>query len=342
MDKRCETILNCIVEHYVRTADPIGSRALSKLLDIKLSAATIRNVMSDLTDMGLIEQPHTSAGRIPTDEGYRYYVNRLLVVEEISDQGIAEQVEFEPDNPNRLEDILRQAANELSLLTNCTGVVISPQFAVSKLKKIEFILLSEKQVLVVLVTQSGMVRNKIIQLRESPTPQFLTLVSEFLGDLFEGMTMYEIRRQLVGTMSKESFQHEDMLPQAIRLGKKAFDFDGSGEVYISGRSNMCRFPEFQKQEDLSLVYRMLDEKRVLMNIFSQIVNSGGLQVKIGNENEYDGLGHCSIVATTYGNREYLLGSIGIIGPTRISYSDVIPVIDYSSQKLSNAVSQFLD
>jgi len=347
MDSRAEHILECIINQYVAAAEPVGSRALSKILEMKLSAATIRNVMSDLTDLGLIAQPHTSAGRIPTDKGYRYFVNKLLLVEEAKKakkQSSSSPVKKEIKGrlPQRFEDILLGATRELAQTTSCTGIVMSPQPAVSKMKKIELIPLSHTQVLVVLVMESGMVRNKIIHFRESPDESFLENIRALLCEYFEGKTIAEIRDSLIGRLSEESKEDRDLIPRAIRLGKKAFDVDEQGDLYISGRSNMCTFPEFRNQENLEIVFRAFDEKKALLQFFSKAMETGRLQIKIGNENKEHGLEQCSVFAASYGNKENMLGSIGVVGPTRLNYSEVISAIDHSSRKLSLAVSQFLD
>ncbi|MCP4295903.1 MAG: heat-inducible transcription repressor HrcA [Proteobacteria bacterium] len=346
MDSRAEQILECIIDQYVRTADPVGSRALSKLLENKISAATIRNVMSDLTDMGLIAQPYTSAGRIPTDKGYRYYVNHILTIKQTknldSKKFISGQGESEGDSvPQSFEDILLGATRELAEVTNCPSVVISPQPAVSRLNKLDLIPISPTQVLVVLVMHSGMVRNKIIHLREVPDKGFLEEMENLLSSYFEGKTIAEIRHSLIDTLNSELTIHKELIPQAIRLGKKAFDLEEQGDLYISGRSNMCAFPEFSDQENLEVVFKVFDEKRALVHFFSKVQNKKNVQIQIGNENKENGLDQCSILATSYGNRKNMLGSIGIIGPTRMNYSQVISAIGYSSQKLSMAVSKFL-
>ncbi|MCP4754213.1 MAG: heat-inducible transcription repressor HrcA [Proteobacteria bacterium] len=343
MDQRAEIILEKIVDHYVQTAEPVGSRALAKIAELDISAATIRNIMSDLTDMGLIVQPHISAGRIPTDKGYRYYINKVLKKIESSKYEFRSETSRNKENqPVRLEDILLDATQELSSMTNFTGVIISPQPSVSRLKKIELIRLNDTQILIVLVTQIGMVRNKIVHLRECPDQETLDSICKVLCDLFEGEIVTEIRSSLVKRLTEHQAAYDDLLVQAIRLGKKAFNLDIANELFVFGRSKMCSFPEFSDQESLQEVYQILDDKTALFNTLVSVMDSDKPLIKIGNENEYFGLDQCSVVAGTYGNREYLLGSIGVIGPTRMNYLKVISEIDYSAQKLSYEVGQFLD
>lgn len=343
MDKRTELILQLIVEHYTKSAEPVGSRALTKLLDFKLSAATIRNIMSDLTEMGMIIQPHISAGRIPTDLGYRYYLNQILDPESFWHvEFSAEEIKGGDSKAQRLEDILLDVTGDLSRATDCTSIVITPQPAVSKLKKMELIGLSDKQLLIVLVSQIGMVRNRIVHLRECPDQEMLNRISVLLCEMFAGQTLLDIRNSLVETVTKSMDEYEEIFVQTIRIGKKAFDTDIENEIFILGRSKMCSFPEFKDQEQLEVLFRVLDDKRVLFNTLVNIMNEDGIQVRIGNENEYDGLDQCSVIAGTYGSADYLLGSLGIIGPKRIDYPKIISEIEYSTQKLSYALTQFLN
>lgn len=343
MDKRTELILQMIVEHYTKSAEPVGSRALTKLVDFKISAATIRNIMSDLTEMGMIVQPHISAGRVPTDLGYRYYINRILSTDVIPPVAFSE-TEFRSGDSQvqRLEDILLEVTDDLSRATDCTSIVISPQPAVSKLKKMELIRLGDRQLLIVLVSQVGMVRNRIVQLRECPSQEMLDRISELLCGMFAGQTLLDIRNTLVETISANMDQYEEIAVQTIRIGKKAFDTDVENEIFILGRSKMCSFPEFQDQKRLSLLFRALDDKKALFETLVKTMAQDGIQVRIGNENEYDGLDQCSVIAGTYGIADYLLGSLGVIGPKRIDYLKIISEIDYSTQKLSYALTQFLN
>jgi len=342
MDKRAELVLGLIVEHYTKTAEPVGSRVLTKLIEFKISAATIRNIMSDLSEMGMIVQPHISAGRIPTDLGYRYYINRILNFEAPSTAGFpALEHEQSDKQVQRLEDILIEITEDLCKATDCTSIIISPQPAVSKLKTMELIKLNEKQLLIVLITQVGMVRNKIIHLRECPDQGMLDKIKDLLCDMFAGLTILDIRNSLIETISENTDEFDDTFIQAIRIGKKAFSTDIENDVFILGRSKMCSFPEFSNQERLKIVFKVLDDKKALFETLVSVMDQDGIQVRIGNENSYDGLNQCSVITGTYGSSDYLLGSLGIIGPTRMDYPKIISEIDYSTQKLSYVLTQFL-
>jgi heat-inducible transcriptional repressor len=343
LDQRAETILRQIVGYYIESAEPVGSRMLTKLVEFKISAATIRNIMADLTELGLIVQPHVSAGRIPTDLGYRYYINHLLLQPDQASGGqdkVSGPVRMD-GQVQRLEDILLQISDDLSKATNCTSIVISPQPAFSKLKTIELIRLNARQLLAVLVTQIGMVHNKILSVRECPDQVMLDQVSRLLGEVFAGLTLKGIRDSIVKALSARMDEYDEVVIQAIKLGKKAFDIDIESDIYILGRSRMFGYPEFNDRESLQLVFSLFDDKAALFNTLISVMECEGIQIRIGNENQYDGLNQCSVIAGAYGTREYLLGSMGVIGPKRMNYPKIISEIDQSTQKLSQALAQFL-
>ncbi len=343
MDQRAEIILENIICHYIDSAEPVGSRALSKMTKVKMSAATIRNIMADLTERGFISQPHISSGRIPTDSGYRYYINKLLTVEELRTSSLSRNNRALQENrPSRLEDILLETTKELSKMTDCTSVIISPQPTFSKLRKIEFIRLNAKQILVVLITQIGMVHNNIIHLRKSPSQKVLNKMSHILCELFKGETITNIKKRFVQTLAEKQDRHDKLLAQTIRIGKRAFDAALPSELFILGRSKMCSFPEFSDQNRLRVVYKVLEDKKALHETLVNGMQSTGIQIKIGNENQFEELDLFTIIADTYGNRDSLLGSIGVIGPTRIDYPRVISAIGYTADQLSHAVGQFLE
>ena len=339
LDQRSEQILTTIIEQYIQNAEPVGSRNLAKVAGVDLSAATIRNVMSDLTSLGLIHQLHTSAGRVPTDEGYRYYVDAIQKQNKC--HATYSPTKFTGGKKAQsIEGILQAITEELVQSTNCTSVILSPQANKSQFKKIDFIPLGQTQVLVVLVTQTGMVKNRILNLKHCPEPETLEKMAKLLQELFAKMTFSQIQEKLMGVLSSED---TGLTAQAIRLGKKAFNLDQENEdIYLSGESKLCTFPDFGLAGELAGIFQVLEEKSPISGFLHQATNGDGVQVAIGHENTVRELGHCSILAMGYGNAGIRLGSIGVIGPTRMNYPKVINALDYSSQKLSFALSQFLD
>lgn len=339
MDARSQRILDCVIEQYIETAEPIGSRAISKQLDLSLSAATIRNVMSDLTEMGLLSQPHTSAGRVPTDLAYRYYVGKITQALNANKATDAQFADEFAKRYQRLEDVLQDAADELTATTHCTGLALSPRPSKSKLKRVELIGISHTQVLVVLVTQAGLVKNRIISFRECPAQEDLNKIAQILVEHFVGHAIGEIQESLLETLAAEA---QELSAHAIRIGKKALEMDPGGEVFVSGSANLCEFPEFADQLSLQQIFRRIEDKQKLYQMMDEMTQTAGMHVLIGEDNAKFGLQDCAVLASSYGNTEGLLGSIGVIGPTRIDYPRIIQAIDRSSKKLSWAVGHFLD
>jgi len=338
---RNQQILDTIIEHYIQTAEPVGSRSLSKLAKLGLSAATIRNVMSDLTEAGFLSQPHTSAGRIPTDLAYRHYVDQVQRLRSAAEP-TAEQ-EDESDSQigiqyQRLEDVLQAAADQLTKYTHCTGVLLAPRPTPSVLKKIELIAISQTQVLVVLVTEAGMVSHRIIAFRECPTQEGLNRIASILRTLFLGKVIGDIHERLIETLADEA---QELSAHAIRIGKRAFAVERLGSLYLSGSANLCEYPEFKDSECLGKVYRQFEDKESLTTLFENMSQTEGLHIQIGSENQGYGLESCAIFATPYGSKGKLLGCIGVVAPTRIDYPKVMDAISRTSRQLSYAVNHFL-
>ena len=335
LDDRSKSVLSCIIEHYIANAEPLGSRVLSKSLENQISAATIRNVMSDLSDLGLIEQPHTSAGRIPTDLGYRYYVDHLSPKKA---HRINKATPLKPKGAQALEEILADAAAELTNITHFAGFVLTPNPALSRLKKLEFIQVSLTQILVVLVTQSGMVKSRILHFRECPSQEVLDKAAKVMNEHYQGQTLTSIQENLIP--SQESMP--ELSAQAIRLGVRAFEIAEEGEVLLSGESNLCGFPEFNDHNQLRQVFELLEDRHALFGALNTIERPEGLKILIGGENQSPNLAHCSVLSASYTFQNSQLGSIGVIGPTRMDYPKVIEALKYSSQRLSQVVSNFIN
>jgi len=341
LNDRNQQILNTIIEHYIQTAEPVGSRSLAKLAKVGLSAATIRNVMSDLTEAGYLSQPHTSAGRIPTDLAYRFYVDQVQqhhrpsspLPEENDDFGSKLGKQYQS-----LEDVLQSVADQLTADTHCTGVLLAPRPTPSVLKKVELIGISQTQVLVVLVTEAGMVSHRIIAFRECPAQEGLNKIASTLRNLFLGKVIGDIHDRLIETLADEA---QELSAPAIRIGKRAFAVDRLGSLYLCGSANLCEYPEFQNSENLRKVYRQFEDKASLTTLFETMSQTEGLHIQIGAENHGYNLESCAVFATPYGSKGKLLGCIGVVAPTRIDYPKVMDAISQSSRKLSYAVNHFL-
>ncbi|MGK0289927.1 MAG: heat-inducible transcriptional repressor [bacterium] len=340
MKERNQLILCFLVDNYIKTGEPVGSRTISKMKGANFSAATIRNIMLDLTDLGLISQPHTSAGRIPTNQGYRFYVN-LMENEKFAEEVTFSEQELVGVDTARLEDLLRNTTKIIANLSDLTGIASSPKPSLSHMKLVEFVRLSDQQILVILVTQSGMVTNKIIPVRENFKQDVLDSISLHLNDLFKGKTLAEIRFQLASKLAEEKNEFNSMLGHTIRLGKKAFDITDSSDLYLYGQTNLIHYPEFLDPENLENVYLAFEEKTQILEVLGKTKNPQKTNVFIGSEINCHELGNCSVISANYSADNYTLGSIGIIGPTRMDYQKNKSIVENISKELSQQVTKFL-
>ncbi|MCZ6558423.1 MAG: heat-inducible transcriptional repressor HrcA [SAR324 cluster bacterium] len=336
LEERVRAILNAIVGSYIRNTEPVGSRTLSKTLGLELSPATIRNVMADLTEQGYLDQPHTSAGRVPTDKAYRYYVDTVVshsklphAVKVMIDDVLGEPV-------GSLEKTLAETSKLLALLTSFTCVVAAPKVSTTRLKLVEFIRVSEQRIFVVLITQSNMVYNKIIEVGEDLSQEFLNSVSQYLNEQFSEQSLSDIRNRMLESLMEEKEQYDRLLAQVVRLSKKAFEFSESRELYVEGQFNILK--TMDDMDSIRKLLETLDEKISILELLDQTLTEGGVNIFIGVENELEDLRQFSIVTANYGNGANMLGSLGVIGPTRMDYNRVVPIIDYTAKTLSESIA----
>jgi len=337
IEERSWTILSTIVESYIHTAEPVGSRTLSKLLDVNLSPATIRNIMADLTEQGLLDQPYTSAGRIPTSQAYRYYVNAIKVPVELplEKKQIIEEAILGPITS--LDGVLEATTKLLAELTDYTGMVTAPRFNDTELRQIEFIRVNELQVFAVLITQSSMVHTKLLEVSENLTQDFLNSVGRYLTEHFAQKSLKEIRRQVQESLVEDKEQYDQLLAHAVRLSKKAFEFSEERALYVEGHFNILR--AIADINTAQRLLKILEEKLVVLELLDGALTTEGVQIRIGEENPDTNFQDFSVITANYGNGPITLGSIGVIGPTRMDYGAVIPVIEYTAKTLSQAIAK---
>ena len=337
MDDRERVILTAILEHHISTGEPVGSRTLSKVLDLGVSSATIRNIMADLTEEGYLDQPYTSAGRVPTDLAYRHYVNALPDALPLLDDD-KERIEEAVSGPApslaiRLSNISRL----LTELTRLTGVVSAPRLNKTRLKLIEFVKLDTHQVYVVLITQSNMIYHKIIEVSEDLSQEFLHSVTRYLNEQFANYRLLEIREQILERLLQEKEQYDQLLAQAVRLGKKALEISEDRNLFVEGQHNIVKgFLDTETAQRLLLV---LEERLSIVEILCETMTTPGVSIGIGNELHREDLWDSALVSAAYGNGTTSLGALGVIGPTRMDYPRVIPIIDYTAKMLTNTIMQ---
>ena len=335
---RSRQILEAIIEEHIATAQPVGSRAITKREHINLSPASVRNVMADLEDLGLLCSPHTSAGRIPTEKAYRYYVDTLLRINRLNRQQRAQIEEHYHHRGLQMAELLRQASRTLSNLAHYTGLVMIPRIRSTVFRHIEFVKLSPRKVLAVFITQSGLVQNKLIEAEEEFSPAELTEISNYLNRTLAGKSIREAQAAILAEMAKEKALYEKLLQRAFQLSQVALKDDLDGEVIIEGTSHLFEHPEFSDLERMKRIFRTFEQKSTLLDLLDRGLQAQGVQVLIGTDTEHREIAGCSLVTAAYAGRNGNLGTLGIIGPSRMPYSTIIPIVEYTASLISRKLS----
>jgi heat-inducible transcriptional repressor len=336
LNERSQRLLKTLVERYIAEGQPIGSRTLSKYSGLDLSPATIRNVMADLEEMGFIASPHTSAGRVPTPRGYRFFVDTLLTIQPLEDIEVHQlQYHLETHDPNRL---VASASHLLSDLSSFAGVVMTPRHN-PRFRQVEFVRLAEKRILLVIVTHGGEVQNRILVTDKSYSESELTRTANFINSHFSGHTFDEVR----GRVRRELAQlHTDMsrlMEQVIAAGSQAMT-EPADTCVISGERNLLDVRELSSNiENLRRLFTLFDEKTTLLGLLDVSQKAPGVQIFIGGESGVSPLDECSVVTAPYEINGEVVGTLGVIGPTRMAYERIIPIVDITARLLSSALSQ---
>lgn len=335
MDDRANALLKALIERYIADGQPVGSRTLSKVFD--LSPATIRNVMADLEDLGLIHSPHTSAGRVPTPQGYRIFVDRLLSVQRF-DQPLldATELQLHLDESDRT---LNSAAALLSNLSQFAGVVMTPKRA-QTFNQIEFIRLSGKRVLLIIVTPDGDVQNRILSMSREYLPQELVEASNFFNQHFSGKSFLEVRESLTVELSSLQADISKLMQAAVEASTAELDTDDA--VVISGESKLLDISEMTEDMDrLRRLFHLFEKKTDLLHLLDVSSHAQGVQIYIGGDSNLMPLNDVSVITAPYGVDGEVVGTLGVIGPSRMAYEKVIPIVDITARMLSNALSSKL-
>ncbi len=334
LSERMRRVLEFIIEDYIQTAEPVGSRITSKKSNLNLSAATIRNIMADLEEMGLLYQPHHSAGRIPTERGLRFYVDYILNIHELSS---GEQDRIKSNYPGDYVegvDLFRETSRILSLASQYLGVVWVPRMNLAVLQHIEFVKMRGRFVLALFISTNGLVQNRIVEVEEDFSQPELDHLSDYMNQLLAGLTLHQVRDKLVEQMELEKNTYDHLLEQALKLSEKAFSPTGEADVFIEGRTNMLSEPEFANLPEMRALFRAFEEKATMVRLLDQCMDPKGVQISIGSENPIGQIETCSLITSTYSCRGEVLGALGVIGPRRMNYSKVIPLVDYTAKLLT--------
>jgi len=336
LDERARKLLKTLIERYVADGVPVGSRALSRLSGLELSPATIRNVMADLEDMGFVASPHTSAGRVPTPRGYRFFVDTLLTLKPVEEQQASIiEVQLRGGDPQRA---MQTAAQLLSSLSQFAGVVLTPRRS-SSFKQLEFVRLGERRVLLIIVTPEGDVQNRILLTKSAFTQSQLTEAANMLNKHFAGLSFSEARERLHTELRQ---LHEDisaLMEAAVQAGSEAEAEAESDPVVVSGERNLLGISDLSTDvETLRRLFDLFEHKTRLIHLLDTSIGAQGVQIYIGGESLLVPMDEMSMVVAPYEVDGRVVGTLGVVGPTRMAYERVIPIVDTTARLLSNALS----
>jgi len=342
LDDRAENVLNSLVKTYITEGQPVGSRTLSKLPELGVSSATLRNVMSDLEELGLITSPHTSAGRIPTSQGYRLFVDSMVHTSPLTKQAIGRLNEgFAKESDP--EALLAHASETLSELTKFAGVVLLPNSSVTRFHQLEFMRLSESRILAILVTEDGRVQNRVLPVAQEFSESELVEAANFFNHRYKGHTLDEVRHKLIDDMQRDNDEMHQINASAMQVAKTVITEEETSnqEVVVSGEQKLLDVPELCQIETLQKLFDAFKTKRDLLGLLDRSMKVEGVSIFIGEESGYSALGECSVIARPYGKEGSVVGTLGVIGPTRMDYEEVISVVDITAKLLTNALGDNL-
>jgi len=333
LDERSRILLKTLVECYIAQGQPIGSRTLSRASGLALSPATVRNIMSDLEALGLVTSPHTSAGRAPTEAGYRFYLDQLIAIQKLDEQMICDvRQALGTDQPQQL---IRRASQLLAELTHFAGIVMAPRHEAERLKWIEFVPLASNRLLLILVTERGEVLNRLITTPRQLSPTELVEAGNFLTTHFAGKTLEEMRTALAQELDRMRTEISDLMRLVLAAPPPESD-----PYVIAGETQLLEVDEFaNNMSRLRELFALFEQRSSLMRLLEQAAQASGVQIFIGSESGVEELVNCSLITAHYTVHGQVVGSIGVIGPTRMAYDRVIPIVDITAKLLSQALSE---
>lgn len=337
LNERSQQLLKNLVERYIHDGQPVGSRVLSKDSHLNLSPATIRNVMADLEDLGLIHSPHTSSGRVPTVNGYRFFVDTLLTVQPLQEQELDRLHKGLGHTEN--DDVLGMASKLLSETTKMAGVVTLPRKELVSLRHIEFLPLSNTRVLVIFVTNEHEVHNRIIHTAKKFSAAELQQAANYLTALYLGQSLAKIRDVVLKEMDVDRQRMNQSMLDAVSMAQLAFNDDNKRDDYVlSGETNLMSFSELSDMECLKGLFDAFSQKRGIIHLLDKCLAADGVQIYIGEESGYQAFDHCSLVTSSYSVNDEVVGVLGVIGPTRMAYERIIPYVDITAKLLGAALN----
>lgn len=336
LSDRQRLILNAIVDNYIHSAEPVGSRTISKREDIGFSSATIRNDMADLEELGYLEQPHTSAGRVPSTKGYRFYVDNLIQPHLLSETELEKLKLLFAERIHHFEQVIEYTAQILSHVTNYTAIVLGPEIFEHRLKHIQIVQINADQAVAIMVTHTGRVENKLIDLPKGIRPEEIEKLVNILNSKLSEVPLWQLRQRLYQEIAGEMRRHVEQYEEMLQILEQSLSQEESERVYLRGATKIMNQPEFRDVDKVKDILELLERSDQLIHLFG--TPSAGLNVRIGQENELAAVQQCSIITTSYSLGGKPVGMVGILGPTRMEYSKVITVLNYLAEGLSNMLT----
>lgn len=340
IDERDKKILCAVVQSYINRPDPVGSRFITKQYSFSLSPATIRNVMSDLEDMGFLVQPHTSAGRVPTDKGYRFYVNSFNSMEVQTDTKayIGELTKELESIKNDINNLIFETTKKLSNLSHYLGIAVSPKVKTATFNRVKLMKHRGNAVVAVLFTDEGLVNNKIIDMDLDLSQRDLNRIAMYLNSDFCGNSIEEIRSRIIKEMAKEKALCDNLIASAMKICKEILAFSDD-DIFVSGLSEVVGLPDFENIKRIQEIFRAIEDKHLIVKLLDRLAVSDAVQVIIGSENSVNEMKKFSIIAKTYKQGNRPVGSVGVIGPTRMDYLKTIAIVDASAKFITKILSE---
>jgi heat-inducible transcriptional repressor len=339
LTERQKLILTAIIDDYIRSAEPVGSRSISKRGDIGYSPATIRNEMSDLEELGFLEQPHTSAGRVPSHKGYRYYVDHLLRPGTVSQQEQQLMKMFFEARILEMEQAVQQAASILSSLTNYTAIVLGPETYRTTLQSLQLVPLNQHSAVAIIVTNTGHVENRTVTIPEGVQIGEIEKFVNLLNAKLRGVPLYRLRSKMHTELNAELSRYVAGYEELLAVVDSVLQNDEGDRLYLGGATNMLIQPEFKDVDKVKTLFDLLEETQTLVQLFS--VAPVGIEVKIGGENSLEAFNNCSVITASYSLDGEAVGTIGILGPTRMDYKKVIALLDLFTKDMTTSFARWL-
>jgi heat-inducible transcriptional repressor len=339
LDERSREVLKSLIQVHIATGEPVGSESLSRVLNRSLSSATIRNIMADLERLGYLDHPHTSAGRMPTDEGYRFYVDGLVGHAPLAaSEAAAIETGLRPREGSP-QQVMENASQLLSRHSRQVGFVLVPEIGRTAFRHIDLVKLSQLRLLVVMVSQAGLVTNKVAELSEDLSPEQLQACANYLNSTFAGMTLDAIRSRLLELMKQEKALYDSLLKTVVAVGTRAFATEGEGAVYLGGTANILDQVQFEDVARMRSLFQTFEEKSRLVKILNACLSGDGLRIVIGHENPDPDLRGMALVTARYPMEGEPGWGLGVLGSTRMEYARVISLVDHVARAVSQALQE---